>query len=46
MGHAGGDVLREPALEQVRDAAGELDDLEPAGHLPGGVGGDLAVFGD
>ena len=26
----GGDVLGEPALEQVRDAAGELDDLQAA----------------
>ena len=43
--HPGGHVLREPALEQVRDAAGELDHLEPAGHLAGRVGGDLAVLG-
>ena len=43
--HAGGHVLREAALEQVRDAAGELDDLEAAGDLAGGVRGDLAVLG-
>ena len=30
---AGRDVLGEPALEQVRDAAGELHDLEAAGDL-------------
>ena len=34
---AGRHVLREAALEQVRDAAGELDDLEAAGDLAGGV---------
>ena len=41
----GGDVLREPALEQVRDPAGELDHLEPAGDLARRVGGHLAVLG-
>ena len=41
---AGGDVLREAALEQVRDAAGELDDLQAAGDLARGVGGHLAVL--
>ena len=40
----GGDVLREAALEQVRDAAGELDDLQAPRHLARGVGGDLAVL--
>ncbi len=29
----------------MREAAGELDDLEPAGHLARRVGGDLAVLG-
>ncbi len=41
----GRDVLREAALEQVRDAAGELDDLQAARDLTEGVGVDLAVFG-
>ncbi len=38
-------VLGEAALEQVRDAAGELGDLEAAGHLAERVGEDLAVLG-
>ena len=42
---AGGDVLGVAALEQVRDAAGELDDLQAAGDLARGVGGHLAVLG-
>ena len=41
---AGRGVLGEPALEQVRDAAGELGDLEPAGDLAEGVVEDLAVL--
>jgi hypothetical protein len=41
----GRDVLGEAALEQVRDAAGELGDLEPAGDLADRVGDDLAVLG-
>src|SRR5580693_9193463 len=41
---AGADVLAEAALEQVRDAAGELDDLKAAGDLARGVRGDLAVL--
>ena len=39
----GRDVLGEPALEGG-DAAGELDDLQAAGHLAEGVGEDLAVL--
>ena len=42
---AGADVLGEFALEQVRDAAGELDDLDAALHLALGVGEHLAVLG-
>ncbi len=42
---AGRDALGEAALEQVRDAAGELDDLEAAGDLAERVGEDLAVLG-
>ena len=38
-------VLGEAALHQVRDAAGELGDLEATGHLAEGVGEDLAVLG-
>ena len=38
-------ALAEPALEQVRDAAGELDHLEAAGHLAERVGQHLAVLG-
>ena len=41
---AGRDVLGEAALEQVRDAAGELDDLEASCDLAGRVAGDLAVL--
>ena len=32
------DFLGEFALEQLRDAGGELDDLDAALHLAGGVG--------
>ena len=39
------DALGVAALEQVRDAAGELDDLEAARHLTERVGEDLAVLG-
>ena len=38
-------VLGEAALHQVRDAAGELGDLEATGDLTEGVGEDLAVLG-
>ena len=31
-------------FDQMRDAAGELDDLDAAHHLAGGVGQDLAVL--
>ena len=41
---SGGDLVREVAFEQMRYAAGELDDLEPAQHLAAGVGEDLAVL--
>jgi hypothetical protein len=41
----GRDAFGEGALEQVRDAAGEFDDLQPAGHLAGGVLQHLAVLG-
>ena len=41
------DLLGELALQQMRNAAGELDDLEAARDLALGVGEDLAVlFGD
>ena len=43
--HAGGDVLAELALQQVGDAAGELDHLDAPGHLAPGVLQHLAVFG-
>ena len=36
--HAGGDSRRELTLEQVRDAAGELHDLDAALYLAPGVG--------
>ena len=40
-------VLAELALEQMRNAGGELDDLDPAGDRALGVGERLAVlFGD
>ena len=42
---AGGRLLGEAALEQVRDAAGELDDLQAAGDLAERVGEHLAVLG-
>ena len=38
------DLLGELALQQMRDAAGELDDLEAAGDLALRVGQDLAVL--
>ena len=41
----GADVLGDLALQQVRDADGELDDLEPAGHLAERVVVGLAVLG-
>src|SRR5207249_3924595 len=37
-------LLGEAALEERRDAAGELDHLEPAGDLAHGVREDLAVL--
>ena len=42
---AGRRLLAELALQQVRDAAGELDVLQAPGHLAQGVGEDLAVLG-
>ena len=42
---AGADVLGELALQQLRDAAGELDDLEAARDSPVRVGQHLAVLG-
>ncbi len=42
---AGRNVFGKTALEQVRDPAGELDHLEPAGYLPRRVPGHLAVLG-
>ena len=41
----GRDVLAELPLQQVGDAAGELDDLDAAGHLAPGVLQHLAVLG-
>ena len=41
---AGAGLLAEAALEQVRDAARELEVLEAAGDLAQGVGRDLAVL--
>ena len=38
-------VLGDPALEQMRDAAGEFDDLLAAGDLAERVGDHLAVLG-
>ncbi len=38
------DLLGELALEEMRDAAGEFDDLDAARHLAGGVGQYLAVL--
>src|SRR6185312_17529740 len=38
-------LLTEPALEQFRDAAAELDHLEPAGDLAERVREHLAVLG-
>jgi hypothetical protein len=43
--HAAGGLLAVAALEQVGDAAGELDVLEATGHLAEGVGLHLAVLG-
>ena len=42
---AGADVAAELALQQVRNAAGELDDLQAALHGAVGVGQRLAVLG-
>ena len=42
--HVGADVFAELALEQVRDAGGELDHLDAARDLALGVGQRLAVF--
>ncbi|CAH0290989.1 hypothetical protein SRABI26_04230 [Arthrobacter sp. Bi26] len=42
---AGGDLVRVVALEQLRDAAGEFDDLQAAADLALRVGEDLAVLG-
>jgi hypothetical protein len=42
---AGGDLVGVVALEQLRDAAGELDDVDAAADLALCVGEDLAVFG-
>ena len=42
---AGRDLLAEAALEEVRDAARELEVLDPAGDLAEGVRRDLAVLG-
>ncbi len=41
---AGRDLVGVLALEQLRDPAGELDDLQPALHLAERVGDDLAVL--
>nr|WP_254801958.1 hypothetical protein [Kitasatospora sp. SUK 42] len=43
---AGGRLLGEAALEQLRDAAGVLDDLQAAGDLAQRVRVHLAVLGD
>ena len=43
--HLRGGVLGVAALEQVRDAAGELDHFLAAGHLAQGIVQDLAVLG-
>ncbi len=42
---AGGGLRAVPALEQVAETAGELDDLLAAGHLAQRVGVHLAVLG-
>ena len=42
---AGADFFGELALEQLRNAGGELDHLDAPLHLAGGVRRDLAVFG-
>ena len=42
---AGADLLGELALEQLRDAGGELHHLVAALHLAGGIGRHLAVLG-
>ena len=39
------DLVGEVALEQLRDAAGELDDLDAARHLALRVAEHLAVLG-
>ncbi len=41
---ASGGLLAEAALQELRDAARELDVLEPASHLAQGVGGHLAML--
>ena len=41
---AAADLLGELAFQQMRDAAGEFDDLGAARHLAGGVGEHLAVL--
>ena len=41
---AGADLLGELALEELRDAGGELDVFEAAGGFASGVGEDLAVL--
>jgi hypothetical protein len=42
---AGGDLVGVVALEQLRDAAGEFDDVDAARDFALRVGEDLAVFG-
>jgi hypothetical protein len=42
--HVRADVLRHVALQQVRNADAELDDLDTARHLPGRIRQHLAVF--
>ena len=42
---AGADLLRELALQQVRDAGGELDHFEAARGFAAGVGEHFAVLG-
>jgi hypothetical protein len=42
---AGRDLVGEVALQQLRDAAGELDDVDPTCDLALRVGEDLAVLG-
>jgi hypothetical protein len=42
---AAADAVRMLALEQLRDAAGEFDDLQPALHFAQRIGQGLAVLG-